>query len=570
MTDGPVKGKFLQIRTLGAINTEIESQQEFTHALRYRHNTLAPISSLPNEIIAAIFFLLRSPGTVGRPDIHLVLRVAHVCHLWREIALSHPSLWCHLNFTTVNAAGATEILSRAKMAPLYLEAKVPLRHWDDDRFLALQKELQTHISHIHHLRISAEHFRLHTTLEGLVSPAPTLDHLSLSIETCPSRRPSQVSVPDTLFNGITPRLSSLQLCNCNISWKSPLLKGLENLTLSVSTRPSLTHWLDALDEMPQLRRLVLDTASPITPRLPFDVRRTVTLPFLIHLDISASVLDCGLALAHLVLPALNSLYVTTRSGHMTANDMRKILPYVVQHAHGPQDTQPLQSVFISGERTRVDIVASPLPNIDFIESEAKLSARIALSITSTFRNYHDDHIRILDAAVAALPLDSLVTLTSPYNTQLNEQFWRHHAPRWRLLEHVHLALLPARGFRDMLLQDNGGSECPMLPSLTTLELIDSVLSARRTFLLCDALMKRVEQGVPLEVLDLRTCYATNVAVQVLGEIVADVWCPTELETIEKEESKDPTWDGTRGPFVSDDDSGEEYYSPGFNSYNIMT
>ena len=147
--------------------------------MRLRSNTLAPISSLPNEIIAAIFLLLRSPDTVGQPDIHLVLRVAHVCHLWREIALSHPLLWSHIDFTTVSTAGATEILARAKMAPLYLEAKVPLYHWDDGRFLALQKGLQTHISRIRHLRISAEHFRLRTILESLISPAPTLDRKSV-------------------------------------------------------------------------------------------------------------------------------------------------------------------------------------------------------------------------------------------------------------------------------------------------------------------------------------------------------------------------------------------------------
>jgi hypothetical protein len=32
-------------------------------------------------------------------------------------------------------------------------------------------------------------------------------------------------------------------------------------------------------------------------------------------------------------------------------------------------------------------------------------------------------------------------------------------------------------------------------------------------------MNRVEQGVPLEVLDLRTCLATSLAVQLLGEIL---------------------------------------------------
>jgi hypothetical protein len=511
------------------IDAEIKSLAESIHALRCR-NSHEPISSLPTEIIAAIFLLVRVPGWSD-------FRVAHVCRRWREIALNHPLLWSHFDFTTVSPTGATEILARARMAPLYLEAKVPEYLWDDARFVAFQKELQTHLSHICHLRISAVPHHLNRTLGGLISPAPTLEHLSLSTERCPSRRQLHASVPDALFDAKSPRLSSLELLNCNISWKSPLLKGLKSLIikLTVSARPSLTDWLDALGEMPQLKRLILHSASPSAPRFPFHVERTITLPSLAHFDISASEQDCGFALAHLVLPALTSLCVTARSGHPTLVDVQKMLPYVVQHARGPQDSDPLQSVSISVERTHVVILAYHTPNINNDDSEwdAKLPARVVLSVTT--RRCHsvlDDHIRILNAALVALPLDNLVMLTSPYNTPLDEHFWRRHVSRWPLLRHVRLAPLPARGFREMLLQDDSGPECPPFPSLTRLALTDSVLSARRTLLLCDTFMKRVEQGVPLEVLDVRTCTATDFAIRLLSEIVVDVWAPKELESME--------------------------------------
>jgi hypothetical protein len=505
------------------IDAEIKSLEESLRALRQRRNTLSPISTLPTEVIAAIFYLLRE-----QPDIYLALPVAHVCRRWREIALAHPLFWSHLDFTTVSPAGATEILARAGRVPLYLEAKIPRAAylWDDTRFVAIQKELQIHVSHIYSLGISAESFGLKRTLEGLVLPAPTLRHLSLSIQ-----KPSRTIVPDTLFDATTPKLSSLELCNCNISWKSPLLKGLKNLTISLSIsaslRPSLTDWLDALDKMPQLQTLLLHSASPSAPYFPFDVERTVTLPSLARFDISASELDCGLALAHLVLPSLTSLCVTATSDDPTVDKVQELLPYVVKHAHGPQDTEPLQSISISGERTRVDIIACSTPQIDVDEWDAKLSARVVLSFTNQSGDILDDHIGILDVAMAALPLDSLVAFTSPGNTQLglNEDFWRRHVPRWTLLKCVHLALLPAHGFREMLLQDNGGRERPLLPSLTRLELINCALSARRTHRLCETLMKRVEQGVPLEVLDLRSCAATSLAIQLLSEIVADVRVP---------------------------------------------
>ena len=535
----------------------IQSLGKSIHASRY-HNGPAPIYSLPTEVIAAIFLLVRSSG---RPD----FRVAHVCRRWREIALDHPLFWSHLDLTTVTPAGATEILTRARMAPLYLEAKVPVVFpWDDARFVAFLKELQTHLSHIYHLKISAVPHYLIRTLVGLKSPAPTLAHLSLSVERYPSStRLSHLSVPDTLFDLTTPKLSSLELRNCSINWKSPLLRGLKNLIikLSFSATPSLTNWLDALEEMPQLKKLVLHSASPSDLRFPFRVERTITLPFLTRLDISASDQDCGLALAHLVLPSLTSLFVTAMSNHPTVDSVQEMLPYVVQHAQGPQDPYPLRSVSVSGERTRVVIIACPTPNIDDSECDAVLSARVVLSVaTSRHHSALDDHIRILDAALVSLPLDNLVMLTSPYDTRLDEHFWRRHVPRWPLLRHMRLATLPARGFRQMLLKDDSGRECPPFPSLTKLELTDSALSAPRTLLLCDTLMKRVEQGVPLEVLDVRTCAATGLAIQLLSEIVVDVWAPEELETTETERP----W----GPFVSDDDddSEVEFYSENFRRF----
>ena len=66
-------------------------------------------------------------------------------------------------------------------------------------------------------------------------------------------------------------------------------------------------------------------------------------------------------------------------------------------------------------------------------------------------------------------------------------------------------------------------------------------------------MKRVEQGVPLETLDLRTCrqgwdYPAALAVRLLSEIVIDVLGPEE--TVDARAQIVSMWDGlTCGPFV---------------------
>jgi hypothetical protein len=53
------------------------------------------------------------------------------------------------------------------------------------------------------------------------------------------------------------------------------------------------------------------------------------------------------------------------------------------------------------------------------------------------------------------------------------------------------------------------------------------LTALRTYRLHDILIKRVEQGVPLETLDLRTCTAADRAIQLLAETVGDVQGPAK-------------------------------------------
>ncbi|KAF8262410.1 hypothetical protein EI94DRAFT_1743691 [Lactarius quietus] len=555
-----------------AIDSEIQSFQESIRTLRRRRNALAPISSLPPEVFASIFSLVRLPDffILGEePDQLACLRLSHVCHQWREIALSQPLLWNRVDFTTVTPAGAAEILARARTVPLHLEAIVSINHWENSRFVAFQKELQTHVPHTRHLSMSAEHLHLRKTLEGLVSPAPTLEYLSLSSEEYEDR-PTQprVSIADNIFDGTTPRLQSLVLRNCDISWKSPLLKNLIHLeicTPSVDRRPSLSAWLDMLGELPQLKTLTLGSASPVVPHdasLPSNIDRIVTLPSLKHLELSASARDCGLALAHLSLPALSWLCVMAKSRSWDGADMREILPYVSRHAHGSQDSQPLQSVFVSSETTRTHILAWTEPDID-VELRTPISlfvatrsARVTFIAINEFWSPGVD-VGVFDAAMAALPLDSVVTFTAQDRTKLLEkEVWLRHAPRWPLLQHVRLTPTAAHGLRGILLEDNGGRESTLLPSLTNLVLIQGTLGARRTLRLCDVLMKRVEQGVPVETLDLYTCNASVRAVELLREIVVDVVGPAE--TLDEKAPCVLAWDDeARGLFMRDVDSDVE-------------
>ena len=165
-----------------AISSEIillESVRESMRALttpQRRHNVLAPVSSLPTEVTTAIFLFLRLPGTSplgGKPDRHPAwLRVAHVCHQWREIALNLPLIWSQVDFITLTLAGAAEILARAKKAPLHLEARLPRGHWDDSRFSAFERSCRSvSPTYASHLTVSTDSsrdtFRLRSILKRL-------------------------------------------------------------------------------------------------------------------------------------------------------------------------------------------------------------------------------------------------------------------------------------------------------------------------------------------------------------------------------------------------------------------
>jgi hypothetical protein len=432
------------------------------------------------------------------------------------------------------------------MAPLYLEAS-DLGHWNISAF---QKEIRLHASHICHLDIEVGIIHFAEIIQGLVSPAPILEYLSLFCERFPKDAVSSgVCIPDTLFDGIVPSLSCLKLHKCDISWKSPFLKGLRCLELqypSASMRLSLSDWLDALDEMPQLQMLILQEASPIAlpAPLPSDIKRTITLPSLSVFDLSASAEDCGLALAHLILPALTRLRIEALSYIEDGSDVQDILPYVSQHAHAFQDIQgSIQGI-----------------KIDSGEMSTKLDASTDASLPSAPLMFsfmgHDwspgTHAAVFDATIMALRLENLLSLTSQnHMDRFGTQVWLHHARSWPLLQRVCLSHSAARVFMGLLLEDNGGCENSLLPSLTTLVFVSAELSARWTLRLCNVLMKRVEQGVPLDVLDLQECYSTDYAVRLLSEIVVNVLGPKEILKIRAQYMTSVWDDEAHGLFLID-------------------
>jgi hypothetical protein len=539
-----------------AIDDEINSWAESTRALRSRRNALAPISRVPPETLAAIFSFL-SPSW-NKEAGHLAwMHVAHVCRRWRETALNHPHLWSYINFAKLTPAGVAGILARAKMAPLHLEADVT--QWSVAQFDVFEKHLEAHMSHIHHLSICG---CLQAALDRLVSSAPALEFLSLSHK--PRQYAlAQVIIPVNLFDRTTPSLTSLELKSCNISWKSPLLKGLRTLEIlrpSKEARPKLEDWLGALNEMPQLETLILQYATPPAPRAaPFilEPSRAVTLPSITRFHIIDSARDCALALAHLVLPALAHLVLPAliwlnvdAKSRDSVEDIHLVIPYVARKVHGLQGTEPLRSILMTGERTRAEVVAWTTPDADVkvCDLDTLLSASVSarLMFAATGINWQSGaDTTIFDSLITLLPMDSVSTLTAQNRARPSKEFWLRNASMWPLLERVRMVPTSIKAFGDMLVEE-APPDGPRLPSLTKLTLVRVKLTALRTYHLRDILIERVEQGVPLEVLDLRTCFAADHAIQLLKEVVVEVQGPLAPPPMPTEEPSFFNWNGGVG------------------------
>ena len=549
MTDLPISLPDSPESRLCAIENKIKCSEESTRAMKVYLNTLVPISRLPTEILSIIFSLLPSFENFKRkckrkckcksyPPI-LTFTVSHVCHRWREISLNQPLLWNHIDFTMLSPAGAAEVLVRAKRAPLYLKARTT--RWSGAKFKAFEDQIKAHVHHTSHLSIKGGTKHLER-FGQLVSSAPSLESLSIEDKESSYISLSALIIPDNLFDGIVPKLTHLRLYCCGIRWQSPLLKGLRVLELfsfPMHAQIAFYAWLRSLEQMPQLERLVLRPRIPIVSTVLSDeLKLIVNLPSLIELRISTSTMECVALLAHLVLPVLTRLCVNFENAPLTYESVNHLIQCVAQNAHGPQDTEALQSLFIRSNEKRADIFAWTMPRQDFDDGlrssndfpDKSRPARFEFSIHKRrWKSWRGENIRLYKALLAALPLNSIASLTIKGPTSLSEGGWRGHASGWPKLERVCLFHTTVPAFRAMF---KGAAVLggPLLPSLEELILVNISLDAQKVYYLCDMLIECVELGIPLKTLDLRTCNVANRGLQLLSEIVVDIQGPVKKES----------------------------------------
>jgi hypothetical protein len=84
----------------------------------------SPASCLPTEILLKIFAFCVAPDQSNNEAftaLHIV-RISHVCHVWREISLAYPSFWSNIAFKTPYLA--TTMIERSKPLPIAVRANL--------------------------------------------------------------------------------------------------------------------------------------------------------------------------------------------------------------------------------------------------------------------------------------------------------------------------------------------------------------------------------------------------------------------------------------------------------------
>lgn len=187
-----------------------------------------------------------------------LISASHVCRRWRDILTSSPHLWTE--FQCKNAALTLQHLTRSEPAPVNVIA-------DSRADVRAVTGLRSATDRIRSLTLRLRPFDLLEVFGELVTPAPALEHLEVSIipesGDGPTFRPS---IPQTFLGGSAPTLKSLHLDEINTRLQFSEFPALTRLTLVTNTRIfDISELFQLLTSAQLLEELSVQFSGPTTP-----------------------------------------------------------------------------------------------------------------------------------------------------------------------------------------------------------------------------------------------------------------------------------------------------------------
>lgn len=274
---------------LGSKITELESQKQ-------------PINWLPTELLIEIFLIRTEDESadmaVGPPYNLAPVIISHVCHKWRELALTMPRLWSFISYRTPHwiPQPLSVFLQRAGSSPISFNfISTPSTNGTSDNSNASTLEAATLIDIIHTLCCQRRRFRSLTfecgfaksmehILEGLThlyGHLQELESLDLAISALnPSFEGTQLLSSDRLSTDQSPPGSPIMLRHLRLQQiplsilPSFLVRSIRTLELSYPPKKShfprlhhftlrMSHLSNLLRHTPRLQELSLIGVTPV-------------------------------------------------------------------------------------------------------------------------------------------------------------------------------------------------------------------------------------------------------------------------------------------------------------------
>ena len=341
------------------------------------------ISLLPPWVLVRVFhFLTLDEPSCSRKEGLGWIRVTHVCSLWRQIALGDLSLWARISGLALNTMLASEMLARAKNAPLVID--IDLEEMSSPDVLHM---LPPHLPHTRELRLHSLSMLHSDSVRAIYDQeAPALEHFELGVSAI-SLITLQELDGTTLFKGRAPKLRTLILSQVLIPWSliphgqlTQLTVSLSNEACIVPSRHDLNQLVDLLVDSSGLEVLVLESCLPsrLSQFLPFG--ETIHLPRISRLSLGGSSSRITNLLKMLRLPSSAMLHLRCISENTSTYTDYHLLPVILAHL---QSSDPIEFKYLS--------VTLDYRNL-FLEVTASTSGPISgFSKSQDFESPMDDH-----------------------------------------------------------------------------------------------------------------------------------------------------------------------------------
>lgn len=345
-----------------AIQEEIIKREKWLLDAKRQLNSLVAILQLPPELLSEILlhyvqtWIDDSNSEDSRPAVlpYGWMKVTHVCHHWREVALHTPRLWSNIADFGNTVEFVEEMISRSGQAGLFATVNS-----DDVAFAPVMAQIQR----VAWLNVEFHDQGDHPTV---VRSAPKLTRIAVTLCSC-----FRTDHPCLFRDSDLPKLTHLDLDRASFMWCRPLIRPtVTHLSIlsadRVEPRFGMRELLAALEGLPVLEELFIQDAIPHEPLdevLPAPLR-VLPLSRLERLYLDDDAEACAALLLHVCFPntvvirieARNSSTDIDASGMM---ELAKALSVKLSESISPDGAERrLATMSVNFERGLVDGILS--------------------------------------------------------------------------------------------------------------------------------------------------------------------------------------------------------------------